>query len=225
MKAEQRQGGPLQHLAILPDGYDDSLSYPLVILLHGFGASMRDLAGLAPAISATGYVYLCPNAPISFDIGTGQAGFGWHAPRSDPATGEIGESERLLDSFFQEAFGEFGSSAGALLIGFSQGGGMTLRCGVGRPDVFAGLGALSPSLPEPRVLDDRLPASRAQSIFVSHGHYDPLIAIEEARCIRHYLEGAGYAPTYREYAMGHEISPDALRDLVSWMRDALPPLR
>ncbi len=224
MKAEQRQGGPLQHLVILPDDYDASLSYPLVILLHGFGASMRDLAGLAPAISATGYVYLCPNAPISFDVGMGQAGFGWYTPRSDSAVGEIRESERLLDGFFQEAFGEFGSSAGALLVGFSQGGGMTLRCGIGSPDVFAGLGALSPSLQEPRGLDDRLPASRAQSIFVSHGHHDPLIAIEEARGIKHYLEGAGYAPAYHEYAMGHEISPDALSDLVSWMRGALPPL-
>ena len=225
MNVEQRQGESLQYLVILPDDYDPSAAYPLVLLLHGFGANMRDLVGLAPAISSTGYIYLCPNAPIPFDLGGGQRGYGWYTPRSDSTAEEIQESELLLEGFFQEAFEEFPQSSGALLMGFSQGGGMTLRSGIGRPEAFAGLGALSPALPEPSELNGRLPEPRDQAIFVSHGHHDPLIAIEDARAIHLYLEEAGYAPSYNEYVMGHEISPEVLSDLLAWMTGVLPPLR
>jgi phospholipase/carboxylesterase len=221
----QRQGETLQYLVILPDDYDSTVGYPLLVLLHGFGASMRDLAGLAPAISTTGYIYLCPNAPIPFDLGGGQQGFGWYTPRSDSTAGEIQESELLLEGFFEEAFAEFPQSTGALLMGFSQGGGMTLRSGIGRPEAFAGLGALSPALPEPNELTGKLPEQRDQHIFVSHGHHDPLIALEDARAIHLYLEEAGYAPSYNEYVMGHEISAEVLSDLVAWMTNVLPPLR
>ena len=46
------------------------------IMLHGFGANMQDLAGLAPAIESEGYVYACPNAPIPFNLGLGQEAAG-----------------------------------------------------------------------------------------------------------------------------------------------------
>ena len=75
MQTEQHQGKGLQYLTILPDDYNPDLAYPLVVLLHGFGANMQDLAGLTPAINRTGYVYACPNAPIPFDLGGGHMGF------------------------------------------------------------------------------------------------------------------------------------------------------
>ncbi len=87
MQAEQHQGAGLKYLTITPDGYDPELPYPLMIMLHGFGANMQDLAGLAPAISATGYVYACPNAPIHFDLGGGHIGYGWTSP---PGHGQRG---------------------------------------------------------------------------------------------------------------------------------------
>ena len=71
MKGEIHEGPGLTYLTVLPDDYDPEASYPLVIMLHGFGANMHDLAGLAPAINPTGYVYACPNAPIPFNLGLG----------------------------------------------------------------------------------------------------------------------------------------------------------
>ena len=63
MKAEEHEGRSLKYVTVLPDDYNPELSYPLIIMLHGFGAHMGDLAGLAPAIETKGYVYACPNAP------------------------------------------------------------------------------------------------------------------------------------------------------------------
>ena len=51
MEAKEHKGKTLKYLAIEPDGYDPNRRYPMIILLHGFGAHMGDLAGLTPAIT------------------------------------------------------------------------------------------------------------------------------------------------------------------------------
>ena len=81
MEARRYEGKSLQYMVIHPDNYDPEISYPMIMLLHGFGASMADLAGLSPTIDREGYVYACPNAPLSFEIGSGQVGYGWTPPR------------------------------------------------------------------------------------------------------------------------------------------------
>lgn len=226
MQGEIYEGGGLKYLAALPDGFDPARAaeYPLVIMLHGFGANMHDLAGLAPAIHPAGYIYACPNAPIPFNLGLGHAGFGWMTPRGGGTPEEAAESERLLGEFFEEVTARFGTPPGRrLLLGFSQGGGMTYRCGLGRAGEFAGLAALSSVLPEAEILDARLPEARTQPLFVAHGRYDQLIPESTAHQAKAYLEAAGYAPEFHLYDMGHEISGELLRDLVPWIAAVLPP--
>ena len=230
MKGEQHEGRSLNFITVTPDDYNPAVSYPLVIMLHGFGAHMGDLASLAPAIEDKGYVYACPNAPIPFDFGGGHVGYGW-MPRQNVATPEEVEaarasSEALLTDFFDEIFEKLNTTTGkAVLLGFSQGGSMTYRCGLGRPDTFAGLVALSAAVFDPSILKPRLPESRSQPIFVAHGTGDRQIAVDAARTTRAFLEEEGYQPEYREYNMGHEIPFEVLRDLIPWITGVLPPLR
>ena len=224
MKTEEHQGDGLKYLTITPDAYDPELTYPLLVMLHGFGANMQDLAGLAPAISPTGYVYACPNAPIPFDLGGGHTGYGWTSPRDMSTPGEVEEAEKLLDGFFGEVFTKFKvGPERSILMGFSQGGRMTYRCGVGRPEPFAGLAALSSSLSEPQELESRLPEDRSQPIFMAHGRLDPMVPSERAHNALKWLEEAGFQPEFHEYDMGHEISSDVLNDLMRWMGRILPP--
>ena len=230
MKGEQHEGRSLNYVTVTPDDYNPAVSYPLVIMLHGFGAHMGDLAGLAGAIEDKGYVYACPNAPLSFDFGGGHVGYGW-TPRRDSCTPEEmvtarASSEDKLSDFFDEVFEKLNTTPGqAALLGFSQGGAMTYHCGLSRPEVFAGLAALSAAVFDPDVLTAKLPEQRSQPIFVAHGRGDRQIAVETARATRSFLEASGYQPEYREYDMGHEIPFEVLRDLVPWLTRVLPPLR
>ena len=225
MQSEVRQGKGLKYLTVLPDGYNPESRYPLVIMLHGFGANMADLAGLAPAINSTGYVYACPNAPIAVDLGFGQVGYAWMSPRGQSTPEEIASAERLLGEFFDEVLREFQAAPGrAVLLGFSQGGGMTYRCGLQRQDMFAGLAALSATFPDPAELEGRLPDDRAQAIFIAHGRYDSLVSADSAARARRFLESAGYSPERREYDMAHEITAEVINDLVPWLAGVLPPL-
>ncbi len=228
MHAEQRRvaGDGLHYLAIFPDDYDASADYPVIVMLHGFGANMQDLAGLAPSINSRGYVYVCPNAPVPFELGPGMIGYGWHPPRGQAVEDDYEQAETLLAAFFEQALAEFRAGDGrALLLGFSQGGGMTYRMGLGRPETFAGLVALSASLPDPEVLRPRLPERerRSQPVFVAHGKYDQMVSMDSARRTREFLDAEGYAPEYREYDMGHEIPAEVLRDLTPWLEAVLPP--
>ena len=224
MRAEINEGPGLQYVTVVPDDYTPDSSYPLVIMLHGFGANMQDLAGLAPAISADGYVYACPNAPIPFQLGPGQTGFGWLTPRGGGTAEETANSEKLLGDFFDTVFQQFNVSPGnAILMGCSQGGGMTYRCGLGRADKFAGLAALSATLPDEDDLAARLPAERTQPIFIAHGLFDQMVSEDTAQSAKSFLESNGYTPEFHTYNMGHEISGEELGDLVPWVARVLSP--
>ena len=214
----------MTYLTVEPDGYEVGRQYPMVILLHGYGANMGDLAGLSGVLGTSGYVYAMPNAPMELHMGLGMMGFAWADP---PAGGEgsgIYESDERLGVFFDEVMAQYGVDPGNLVLGgFSQGGMMSCRLGLPRPETFRGLMSLSGVVLDSDGLRDRLPADRTQPIFMSHGTEDAVIPIESARRSLNLLQGEGYSPQYREYGMGHEIQAEVLDDLTPWLHRVLPP--
>jgi phospholipase/carboxylesterase len=58
-------------------------------------------------------------------------------------------------------------------------------------------------------------------VFISHGSYDELIQISFAQESAELLRKAGAKVTYHEYAMGHEVRQETLRDLTAWMQEVL----
>ena len=226
MKATQINGNSLTYLLVEPDDYDAEQEYPAVVLLHGFGASMMDLAGLSQVIEQTGYVYLFPNAPIAMQVGPGMMGYAWTPPGPEGGEEAAQRAEDLLEGFFDEAMERHNIGEGGMVMGgFSQGAMMTYRFGLPRPDMFAGLVALSGRVSSPESLSERLPEHRGQPVFVAHGTQDMVIGVEDARSSREFLESAGYSPQYHEYEMAHEINQDVMGDLGQWLRNVMPPLR
>ena len=224
MQAREIEGNSLAYILVEPDGYDQGQEYPAVVLLHGFGASMRDLVGLAPSIDQSGYLYLFPNAPIRMQIGLGMTGYAWTPPGQPGGEDAATRAEDLLVGFFDEAMERHGLTEGGMVMGgFSQGGMMTYRFGLRRPEMFAGLVILSGRVPSPEILADNLPEHRDQPIFVAHGTQDAMIGVTDARESRDFLTAQGYSPQYHEYYMAHEISQDVLSDLVPWLRNVMPP--
>ena len=58
-------------------------------------------------------------------------------------------------------------------------------------------------------------------VLIVHGRSDPMIDLGRAVESRDRLIALGLAVRYREYEMGHEIAPDALRELVGWLEERL----
>ena len=226
MKVHEVEGESLRYLAVEPAGYDLKASYPLIVLLHGYGANMGDLAGLCPAIGTDGYVYAFPNAPFPLEMAIGMGGYAWLVPpdlKGDEMAGSTGEK---LMSFVNEVLERYKVRPGkAILGGFSQGGMMSYYAGLPNPDVFSGVAAMSARIPDRDELRSRLPELRTQPVFISHGTSDQILDVSAAHLSRRFLKEEGYSPEYHEYDMAHEISQDVIGDLSSWIRKVLPPAK
>ncbi len=226
MDAQTYEDTALPYVLMKPEGFEPGAGWPLVILMHGRGASMHDLAGFSSALDGKGYVYAFPNAPYRMNFGPGMSGFSWVAGQQgveDPPAGAPPVNE-LLHSFVGQAIAEVGAEPGQVVIGgFSQGGGMTLRYGLLHPETFAGLIVLSGAFRNRDETEAALPAQRDQKIFIAHGTNDQVLPVEQGRDTRDFLVGAGYSPAYYEYEMAHEISHGVVRDLVPWLHQTLPP--
>ena len=224
MEKIRRQGEGLLYVAMLPDGYDPGKSYPLVVLLHGFGSNMHDLASLAPALDSKSYIYICPNAPLSIPLGLNMKGFAW-APLPEERTEEHLESaEGLVTNFVDEVAEVYSTQKGHILLGgFSQGGMMTFRVGLPSPNKLAGLFSLSGFVDNPDAVKANLPTRRDQPILIAHGTQDTIISVGNARKSVALLKEWGYDPEYHEYAMAHQVTPQVIDDLRTWMHRTLPP--
>jgi phospholipase/carboxylesterase len=218
------RGKTLQYLTVYPDAYEEASAYPLVICLHGYGADMHDLEGLARVIHRTGYRFVFPNAPLPAFDGVDGSSRAWHERGGNETAEAVRDALAALDVLVRELGEKYSTPPEqTLLMGFSQGGAITLRYGLPRPEQFVGLGVLSGSLRKVEELLPDLPPARTQPILVAHGRSDALVPVEWSKQVVAFLEKHGYRPTYRLYPMGHQINPTSLNDLREWLLRTLPP--
>ncbi len=222
----------LLHTAHVPDGEGP---FPTIVLLHGWGASAHDLIGLAPVLHAGRALVLCPQGPVAFRMEDvpgqpgGMAGYGWFplggGRPPDPA--EFSRAATAVSSFIDEAIALHPVDPDKLLLlGFSQGGTIAYDLALRDPKRFAGLVALSSWL-SPEIVAQVVPSEDHRNLpaLVIHGSEDPMIPSERSRESRDALLKLGVTTVYREFPMGHEIRPEALRELVGWLEDkALTPV-
>lgn len=193
---------------------------PLLLLLHGIGSNERDLFGLTPALDGRFFV-VSARAPIPLGLDA----FAWFrldfTPRGPVADAtEAERSREVLIRFIGEAVAAYGLDPRRVyLLGFSQGAIMSLAVALTRPDLLAGVVAMS----------GRLPASAADAveadaealtdlpILMVHGVADQVLPLHHGREARDHLAALPVALTYREYPMGHEVTPESLRDIAAWL--------
>lgn len=205
----------------------------LLVLVHGYGADEFDLAGLVPHIDPAGRFFtVCPRGPHSV-MG---AGAGWYERNEDrtidPAM--FMASVDALDATIDAACadGNF-DRARAVIIGFSQGGAMTLASALRTPAATrpAAMACLSGMLTELDGLDyafnnsatggstfsDSATDDTLPEILIHHGTLDPVVVVDRGRTTRDTLTKHVVAHTYREYPMQHEINMASMHDLRDWL--------
>ena len=131
MNFEQLNETALPAVIATPDHYDPTHEYGMVVLMHGFGSHMRDLAGLAPLINETDFIYACPNAPIEMSIGFGQQGYAWFPAGGQTEPEDIDKAVSQLQQSVDFAIDKYQPDQSNIYIGgFSQGGMMTMHAGM-----------------------------------------------------------------------------------------------
>lgn len=193
--------------------------HPTVIALHGWGANGLDLLGLAPYLAGGRFLVICPQGRVTVPLGP-VSGYGWFpltmgAP-PDPAAFAAGVEDATR--FIAEARRRYPIDPDRLvLLGFSQGGVVAYALALANPGSFTGLVALSSWLPAEVVAALPPAVPTGLQVLVHHGTRDELIPVDRGRESVERLRTRQVRVTYREFDMGHEISPASLRDLSEWL--------
>ncbi len=191
-----------------------------VIWLHGLGASGYDFAPLVPHLGLPDVRFVFPHAPEApVTINAGYVMPSWYDIRSldhgrkdreDPA-GVHASADAVRELVAREV------SRGVpedriVLAGFSQGAAMTLYVGL-RHRPLLGLMVLS-GYP---ILEDEPHGAPAAPLFFGHGRGDDVVPIAGGRAAYDAAVRAGAQAEWRDYAMGHEVRPEEIRDLRRWL--------
>jgi phospholipase/carboxylesterase len=199
---------------------------PVVVLLHGFGASGEDLVGLGRVMDVPqGTRFLFPAALLSLAAEGYPAGRAWWRIDMDA----LQRGDRRLTTTVPAGLVEARASVDAVLDfverdwrvppsrvvlgGFSQGAMLSVDVALRRSEPLAGLAVLSGSVVaegEWRPLVEQPRSAPLPPVFQSHGRSDPLLPFATAEVLRDLLRVGGAEVTFVPFRGGHEIPPQVL---------------
>ncbi|HMK38319.1 MAG TPA: alpha/beta hydrolase-fold protein [Bacteroidota bacterium] len=211
----------LEHRILVPES-SGAVMHPTMIMLHGRGADEEDLIGLAGHYDPR-FLVLSVRAPYPFSLG---GGYTWYdvgkIGTPDPAMFRM--SYDRLSRFLDDALHGYPvDPSQVFLFGFSMGTVMAFALSLTRPELFRGVIANSGYVPEGTHLTLRWREIGNLAFFIAHGTEDPVIPIDFARRAKQLFEESDARVTYREYAMGHQISEESVRDSALFLRGLSGP--
>ena len=210
---------PLEKVELDPEGVPAGT----VIWLHGLGADGHDFEPIVPMLDLGVAVrFVFPHAPVRpVTINGGMEMRAWYDidPRQPLAgTADIRESADAVEDLVRDEEARGVPRSRIVLAGFSQGGVIALHLALRSESRFAGVMALSTYVHDPEHLADEISFSSIDMpVLMAHGQMDPMIPITRAITSREALTGLGYDVQWHEYGMGHEVCPQEIADIATWL--------
>lgn len=180
-------GVPRDALIHVPANTPPDNPSPLLIMLHGAGASASDvLPMVADCAERHGVLTILPQS----------RGATW-----DMLQRGYGPDVRLIDGALSKVFQTYAVDSHRIAIaGFSDGASYALSLGIINGELFSDILAFSPGFAAPSRATD------APRIFISHGREDPVLPVDRCgRRIAAAVEASGYDLDYREFIGGHVV--------------------
>jgi phospholipase/carboxylesterase len=199
-----------------------------VVWLHGLGADGHDFEPIVPMLRLPGVRFVFPNAPLrAVTINGGMVMPAWYDIVTLGRVGgedeaDVRESAREVAALLAREKQRGVPAGRTVLAGFSQGAAIALHVGVRHPETLAGILVLSGYEVLSHTREGEAgPANRRTPIFFGHGTEDPLVPIDRGRAAHKAYATAGRETVWREYEMGHSVSPEEIEDVAGWLRERL----
>jgi phospholipase/carboxylesterase len=196
-------------------------SNPLLLLLHGYGSNEADLFSFASELPEDYYI-VSARAPYDLQYGS----YAWYAINFDAHENKFSDHEQakvsrdLIGTFIDELVANYPIDKNSItLIGFSQGAILSYGVALSNPKKIKNVIGLSGYVSEP-ILKQGFENNNFSTlgVFASHGTVDQVIPIEWARKSDNFLTQTNIAHTYKEYPIGHGISPQVFFDFKNWLQ-------
>lgn len=193
---------------------------PLLLLLHGYGSNEEDLFSFAAELPEDYYV-VSARAPHSIQYGS----YAWYAINFDANQNKFSDNEQAKESrdlilqFIDELIATYPIDDKAIILtGFSQGAILSYAVALSHPEKIKKVVALSGYISEP-IFEENFKSKDFSNlkIFASHGTVDQVIPVDWARKTKPFLEDLKVNFTYKEYPIGHGVSPQNFYDFKNWL--------
>jgi phospholipase/carboxylesterase len=194
---------------------------PLLLLLHGYGSNEEDLFSFASELPED-YFVVSARAPYDMMYGS----YAWYAINFDADENKFSDisqaqqSRDIISNFIDELIEKYPIDASNVtLIGFSQGSILSYAVGLSYPQKVQRIVAMSGYLNTDIAIDNYKANDFLNlSVFASHGTVDQVIPVEWARKTAPILSEMGIPVVYKEYPIGHGVSPQNFYDLKNWLQ-------
>ena len=194
---------------------------PLLLLLHGYGSNEEDLFSFASELPDEYYV-ISARAPYDLMYGS----YAWYAINFDADENKFSDvaqaqqSRDLIATFIDELVANYAIDASNVtLVGFSQGCILSYAIALSYPEKIQRVVAMSGYLNlEMAKLGYEKNDFNNLKIFSSHGTVDQVVPVEWARKAAPALQQLGIDVVYKEYPIGHGISPQNFYDFKNWLK-------
>ncbi len=192
---------PYQLSLSIPQSYEPTRDYALVVCLHGAGFTGEAYLDRWKSRLGENYILACPTYPAG----------AWFTRRAEDlvlATVQLVRERYRIDP--NRIF----------LSGMSNGGIGTWLIGMHHAPLFAGLAPMASGIDD--VLFPFLENLRTTPVYIIHGSQDQVMPVELSRKLAGGLKNLGYPYIYREHdrthamAGGHFFPREELPDLVKW---------
>jgi len=209
----------------LPEDYDSTRAYPLVIGLHGFGGNARGFSRIWDYLERHPFIFAVPEAPYALGDpameSTNQ--FSWEFRGDDAGLW------RSADPWVPEYIAAVADSVakryrvGATFIfGFSQGAAYAYATGIRYPGRFAGIICFGGRMPDPRkyewlLNDEIIKRGSGLKVFIAHGRNDDVIGCDAALESARMLQDRGYDVKTVLFEGGHTIVRGPLLTALEWL--------
>jgi phospholipase/carboxylesterase len=197
----------------------------LVFWLHGLGATADDFAPIAHMMALHDTKFIFPQAPnMPVTINAGMVMPAWFdiygiGPQHQEDESGINRSSRQLVNLINELKKEH-PDAKVKLIGFSQGGAVSLYTALLNPELCPDVLGLSCYLPLSRYFlapHNKPKKTDLPKITLMHGEHDDVIPLEFAKLSEQLLQNLGYEINFTSYNMRHEVSPEQIHAIINWI--------
>ncbi|MCS7305059.1 MAG: hypothetical protein NZ602_08145 [Thermoguttaceae bacterium] len=222
-------GETVPHILFTPLHYEPRYAYPLLVWLHGPGATERQLIRIMPKISLRNYVAIAIRGVESkksrstyrlkeLTAGGTKARYGW--PQNPDGIAEA--AQRVFRAIEFACAKRHVHPNRIFLVGSRCGGTMAFRLALQEPSYFAGIVSLGGPLPQGRLLLRNFSKLGHLEVLVTVCRNDPFyptsLVCENLRL----LYRAGLAGTmFREYPAGWHLSVPMLRDVDRWLMERI----
>ncbi|MCY7296254.1 alpha/beta hydrolase [Alteromonas sp. a30] len=203
----------------------------VVIWLHGLGDSGNGFAPIVPQLNLPAdhkIRFVFPHAPIRpVTINNGFQMRAWYdiksmnfEDRADKAG--VQESTAMVEALIESEMAKGVPAERVILAGFSQGGVIAYYLGARLQKKIAGMICLSTYMSDnPSTFSEWSDTNKNTPIFAAHGQFDDVVPIQLGKNAYTNMKDNGFAISWKEYPMQHNVCLEQLHDISRWLQERL----